>query len=46
MSVDDKEEVLAVMEFVKSAKLKGTVEIISDNEFSWDLGVIFFAFSC
>ena len=44
MSVDDKEEVLAVMEFVKSAKLKGTVEIISDNEFSWDLGGIFLRF--
>ena len=39
MSVDNKEEVLAVMEFVKSAKLKGTVEIISDDEFSWDRDV-------
>ena len=44
MRVDNKEEVLAVMEFVKSAKLKGTVEIKSDNEFSWDLGGIFLRF--
>ena len=44
MSVDNKEEVLAVMEFVKSAQLKGTVEIISDNEFSWDLGGVFLRF--
>jgi len=44
MSVDDKEEVLAVMEFVKSAKLKGKVEIISNDEFSWDLSGIFLRF--
>ena len=44
MSVGNKEEVLAVMEFVKSAKLKGTVEIISDYEFLWDLDGVFLRF--
>ena len=44
MSVDNKEEVLAVLEFVKAAQLKGTVEIISDYEFIWDLGGIFLRF--
>ena len=44
MGVDNKDEVLTVMEFVKSANLKGNVEIIGDNGFLWDLGGIFLRF--
>ena len=44
MSVDNKEEILAVMEFVKATKLKGTVEITGDDEFLWDLDGIFLRF--
>ncbi len=44
MNVDNKDEVLTVMEFVKSANLKGTVEIIGEHEFLWNLGGIFLRF--
>ena len=44
MSIDNKEEALVVMEFVKTIKFKGTVEIVSDYEFLWDLGGIFLDF--
>ena len=44
MSVDNEKELLAVIEFVKATKLKGTVEIISDYEFLWDLDGIFLRF--
>jgi hypothetical protein len=35
MSVNNKDEVLAIMEFIKSANLKGNVEITGDDEFLW-----------
>ena len=44
MSVNNKDEVLAIMEFIKSANLKGNVEITGDDEFLWDLGGIFLRF--
>ena len=44
MSVDNNDEVLTIMKFVKSANLKGTVEIIGDDEFSWDLDGVFLRF--
>ena len=44
MSVDNEKELLAMIEFVKATKLKGTVEIISDYEFLWDLDGIFLRF--
>ena len=44
MSVNNKDEVLAIMEFIKSANLKGNIEIIDDNEFLWDLGGVFLRF--
>ena len=44
MSVNNKDEVLAIMEFIKSANLKGNIEITGDNEFLWDLGGIFLRF--
>jgi hypothetical protein len=34
-SVNNKDEVLAIMEFIKSANLKGNVEITGDDEFLW-----------
>ena len=40
----DNQKALAVMEYVKATKLKGTAEIISDCEFLWDLGGIFLRF--
>ena len=44
MSVNNKNEVLAIMEFIKSANLKGNIEITDDNEFLWDLGGVFLRF--
>ncbi len=44
MSVDNKDEILAVMEFVKSAKLKGNVEIIGKDELLWDIGDVYLRF--
>ena len=44
MSVNNKDEVLAIMEFIKSANLKGNVEITGDDEFLWDLGGVFLRF--
>ena len=44
MSVNNKDEVLAIMEFIKSANLKGNIEITDDNEFLWDLGGVFLRF--
>ena len=44
MSVDNEKELLAMIEFVKATKLKGTVKIISDYEFLWDLDGIFLRF--
>lgn len=37
-------EVLSIIEYVKSAKLKGKVEIINSDQFIWDLGGIFLRF--
>ena len=44
MSVNNKDEVLAIMEFIKSANLNGNVEITGDDEFLWDLGGVFLRF--
>ena len=44
MSVNNKDEVLAIMEFIKSANLKGNIEITDDNEFLWDLSGVFLRF--
>ena len=44
MSANNKDEVLAIMEFIKSANLKGNIEITDDNEFLWDLGGVFLRF--
>ena len=44
MSVNNKDEVLAIMEFIKSANLKGNVEITGDNQFLWDLDGVFLRF--
>ena len=44
MRVNNKDEVLAIMEFIKSANLKGNVEITGDDEFLWDLGGVFLRF--
>jgi len=44
MSVDNKDEALVIMEYLKSANLKGNVEIIGDDEFLWDLGGIVLRF--
>jgi hypothetical protein len=44
MSANNKDEVLAIMEFIKSANLKGNVEITDDDEFLWDLGGVFLRF--
>ena len=44
MSVNNKDEVLAIMEFIKSANLKGNVEITGDDKFLWDLGGVFLRF--
>ncbi len=41
MDVGNKDEVPVIMEYVKSANLKGNVEIIGDDEFLWNLGGIF-----
>ncbi len=38
------DEVLSIIEYVKSAKLKGNVEIISDEQFVWDLGGLYLSF--
>ena len=38
------DEGLAIIDYVKSAKLKGTVEIISDDHFIWDIGGLFLRF--
>ncbi len=37
-------EFLSIMEYVKSAKLKGNVEIINDDQFVWDLGGLYLRF--
>lgn len=37
MKIESKDEVLAIMEYVKSTNLKGTVEI-GENYFWWNLG--------
>ena len=37
-------EVLSIIEYVKSTKLKGKVEIINDDQFFWDLGGIYLRF--
>lgn len=44
MSADNKDEVLVIMEYLKSANLKGTAEIIGDDDFLWDLGGIYLRF--
>ena len=44
MSANNKDEVLAIMEFIKSANLKGNIEITDDNEFLWDLSGVFLCF--
>ena len=44
MSANNKDEVLAIMEFIKSANLKGNIEITDDNEFLWDLSGVFLRF--
>lgn len=38
------DEFLSIIEYVKSAKLKGNLEIINDNEFIWDLGGLYLRF--
>ena len=35
---------LTIINYVKNTRLKGNVEIISDEEFLWDLGNIFLRF--
>ena len=44
MSVENKDKVFEIMEYLKSANLKGNLEIIGDGEFLWTLGVIFLRF--
>ncbi len=44
MNVGNGDEVLAIMEYIKSANLKGSVEI-GNNEFLWDLGGVFLRFA-
>ena len=44
MSADNKNEILTIMEYVKTADLKGSVEINKD-EFLWDIGGIFLRFA-
>lgn len=44
MSEENKDKVFEIMEYVKSANLKGNVEIIGEGEFLWDLGGIFLRF--
>lgn len=44
MNMENENDVLAIMEYVKTAKLKGSVEIGKD-EFLWDLGGIFLRFT-
>ena len=44
MSTGDKDQVLAIMEFVKAANLKGNVELTGEAEFLWYLGGIFLRF--
>ncbi|MDE7395765.1 MAG: hypothetical protein K2M95_06580 [Clostridiales bacterium] len=44
MNVENENEALAIMEYVKTADLKGNVEIGKD-EFLWDLGGIFLRFA-
>lgn len=38
------DDFLSIIEYVKSAKLKGNVEIINDDQFVWDLGGIYLRF--
>ncbi len=44
MNVENENETFAIMEYVKSANLKGGVEIGKD-EFLWDLGGVFLRFA-
>ena len=44
MSASNEGEVLAIMEFIKSANLKGNMEVAGDGEFLWDLGGVFLRF--
>lgn len=44
MNMENENKVLTIMEYVKTADLKGNVEIGKD-EFLWDLGGIFLRFS-
>ena len=37
-------ELLTIVNYVKNTSLKGNVEIISDEEFLWDLGGVFLRF--
>lgn len=37
-------EISSIMEYIKSTKLKGNVEIIKDDYFVWDIGGIFLHF--
>lgn len=43
--MENNNEINTIMEYVKSADLKGSVEIIGDDEFLWDLGGIFLHFA-
>lgn len=38
------DEIKPIIEYVKSTKLKGNVEIISDDQFIWDLGNLYLRF--
>lgn len=38
------DEIKPILEYVKFTKLKGNVEIISDDQFIWDLGNLYLHF--
>ena len=38
-------KIFEIMEYVQSANLKGSVTVVGENEFLWDLGGVFLRFS-
>lgn len=39
-----RDEIKPIIQYVKSTKLKGNVEIIADDQFIWDLGNLYLRF--
>lgn len=44
MSIKNTDEILTIMEFIKTTNLKGYVEITGEDQFIWDLGGVFLSF--